>query len=157
LLVTVGISNTVGFSNNLLYNIFQVIIYLIGNFIGFWLIYIAFRESSEEPEKTRPKKKVIVKESVFRITKRPDNITEEEVTFHRERKICLVCKGKARRFTFICPECDALYCENCARKLSNLENACWVCNTPFDESKPSKPFETEEKEEIEVPEKIQEK
>jgi len=22
-----------------------------------------------------------------------------------------------------------------------LENACWVCNTPFDETKPTKPFE----------------
>ena len=24
--------------------------------------------------------------------------------------------------------------------LTNLENACWVCNAPFDESKPSKPY-----------------
>ena len=79
----------------------------------------------------------------FRLTKKPAQITEEEVTFHREKKICLVCKGKALKFSYICPNCEALYCENCARALSSLENACWVCNSPFDESKPVKAFEKE--------------
>ena len=41
---------------------------------------------------------------------------------------------------YTCPACDALYCIKCSDSLSNLENACWVCNTPFDESKPTKPF-----------------
>ncbi len=72
---------------------------------------------------------------------KPQKITEEEVIFHREKKICLVCKGKVGGFnTFICIKCNALYCQNCAKHLSNLENQCWVCDTPFDESKPSKPY-----------------
>jgi len=36
----------------------------------------------------------------------------------------------------VCPECDALYCIKCSNALSDLENACWVCETPFDESRP---------------------
>jgi len=80
---------------------------------------------------------------------KPKHITEEEVMFHREKKICLVCKGKVGGFnTFICTNCDALYCQNCATHLSNLENQCWVCDTPFDESKPSKPYPKEKEEPI---------
>ena len=42
----------------------------------------------------------------------------------------------------------------CAYALTNLENACWVCNNPFDDSKPSKPFEKAEEEiDIEISEK----
>ncbi len=90
---------------------------------------------------------------------KPQSITEEEVTFHREKKICLVCKGKISRINYICPECDALYCIKCSEALSNLENACWVCNEPFDESKPVKLFKKEEDEieEIEISEKPQKK
>ena len=69
---------------------------------------------------------------------KPEKLTEEEITFHKEQKICLVCKGKVLGFnSFIC-KCDALYCENCAQTLSDLENACWVCEAPFDELKPVK-------------------
>ncbi|MFX1321355.1 MAG: hypothetical protein ACFFAQ_06900 [Promethearchaeota archaeon] len=71
---------------------------------------------------------------------KPGEISEEEVTFFREQKICLVCKGVVKGFNYICSECDALYCENCARTLTDLENACWVCNAPFDNTKPTKPF-----------------
>ena len=38
-----------------------------------------------------------------------------------------------------------------------LENACWFCNTPFDQSKPSKPFDKDEPEEkMEFSDKINE-
>jgi len=67
---------------------------------------------------------------------KPQKLTEEEVTFHKEKKICLVCKGKLSRLLYMCPECDALYCIKCSDALSDLENACWVCETAFDESKP---------------------
>lgn len=71
--------------------------------------------------------------------------SKEEITFYRERKICLVCKGKALGFnTFICPTCDALYCEKCARALILLENACWVCKGIIDPAKPVNPFDEEE-------------
>jgi hypothetical protein len=81
---------------------------------------------------------------------RPQDLTEEEVTFYREQKICLVCKGKAGGFNiFVCITCDALYCQKCARVLSQLENACWLCNSAIDDSKPVK-LQAKEREEVEV-------
>ncbi|MBY8987118.1 MAG: hypothetical protein KGD61_01600, partial [Candidatus Lokiarchaeota archaeon] len=112
--------------------------------VPFW--YLGLRE---EPEKKKSaEKEVKIKDSLFRITKRPDQITEEEVNFHRERKICLVCKGNVSGINYICPGCDALYCIKCSEGLSDLENMCWVCNKPFDDSKPIKPFRREEEGEI---------
>jgi hypothetical protein len=78
------------------------------------------------------------------LTERPEEITEEEVPFHRERKICLMCKSKVSRKVNICPECNALYCIKCSDMIENSENAYWVCNAPIDESKPSKPFKEHE-------------
>ena len=55
-----------------------------------------------------------------------------------------MCKGKVGSFnTYICTGCDVLYCENCARALSSMENACWACNELIDKSRPSKPFKIE--------------
>jgi len=114
------------------------ILFYFGTVSGLIFFYYGVREEPAEPKTKPPKKEVKIEEGLFRLTKRPATITEEEVIFHRERKICLVCKGKVgglNNLIFMCIECDVLYCENCARTLSNLENACWVCNTPFDESK----------------------
>jgi hypothetical protein len=89
---------------------------------------------------------------------RPQKVTEEEVMISKEKKICLVCKGKVGGYNFLCTECGAFYCEKCAHALTNLENVCWVCDMPFDKSKPSKPFEkAEEEKDIEISEKIQKK
>ena len=86
----------------------------------------------------------------YRYTKKlktPQKITEEEVTYFKEKKICLVCKGNIEGFNnYICPKCEVLYCENCARTLIDLENTCWVCESPLDKSKPSKPFKRKEDE-----------
>ena len=38
-----------------------------------------------------------------------------------------------------------MYCENCARTLIDSENACWVCDSPMDKSRPYTPFKKEEK------------
>lgn len=111
---------------------------------GVIIMYFGLREEPAESKKLHSKKEVKVEEAIFRLTKKPAQITEEEVTFHREKKICLICKGKALKFTYICPDCEALYCENCARALSSLENACWVCNAQIVDSKPSKPFRRDE-------------
>jgi len=70
-------------------------------------------------------------------------VTEEKVAISIEKKICLVCRGEALRFTYIC-ECGAIYCGNCAQALKDLENICWSCNTPIDPSKPIKPYEKED-------------
>lgn len=70
-------------------------------------------------------------------------VTEDKVTVHKARKICLVCKGEIRGHIYVC-DCDALYCENCTRALTDLENVCWACNAPMDKSKPVKHYEEEE-------------
>jgi len=116
---------------------------LIPSIIGLFSPLFSYLGLRKEPEKRKKKVKeeVKVKDSFFRITQRPDQITEEEVTYYREQKICLICKGNVGGFnTFICMNCEALYHQDCARTLSDLENACWVCNQPIDETKPTKPF-----------------
>ncbi|MCK4384242.1 MAG: hypothetical protein KAW66_13165, partial [Candidatus Lokiarchaeota archaeon] len=66
------------------------IIFEIGQVISAALWYLGLREEDVKI-RDKPKKDVAIEEGLFRLTKRPDNITEEEVTFHREKKICLVC------------------------------------------------------------------
>ncbi|MFX1321597.1 MAG: tetratricopeptide repeat protein, partial [Promethearchaeota archaeon] len=70
-------------------------------------------------------------------------VKEEEVTIQKEKKICLVCRGVVLRFSYIC-ECGAIYCEDCARAVSNLENVCWACETAIDYNKPVKQFKEEQ-------------
>ena len=117
--------------------------------IGFWIMYLGLRE---EPEKSQLpiKKDIKIEGGLIRLTKRPDRITEEEVTFHKEKKICLVCKGKLSRSLYLCPKCDALYCDNCANALANLENVCWVCDEPIDETKPTRVKELDDDESIKI-------
>ena len=120
------------------------------------LWYYGLREEPEKIKKIEPKKEVKVEESLFRISKRPEHITEEEIMFHKEQEICLVCKGNVGGFSFICIDCGTFYCQNCANSLINLENVCWVCNTPIDPSKPSKPYEKEDEEpKLKISEEIQ--
>ena len=113
-----------------------------------WFSYLGLRKEPEERKK-KIKEDVKIKDSFFRVTQRPDQITEEEVTYYREQKICLICKGKVGGFnTYICMNCEALYHEECARTLSDLENACWVCNEPIDKTKPTKPFKIVEEKKV---------
>lgn len=69
---------------------------------------------------------------------KPSKVTEEEVSISKEKKICLVCKGKLSRKLYMCPKCNTLYCQNCSNSLADLENTCWVCDEPIDPSKPIK-------------------
>jgi len=106
--------------------------------------FLGLREEPIKKEKKEvPEKEVKVEKSLFRLYERPAHVTEEEVVYHKEQEICLVCKGKTSRLTYICPDCKALYCVNCSEALTNLENMCWVCSTPIDPSKPSNLFEKE--------------
>ena len=126
-------------------------------FIGFFLLlYLGVREESEKKEKVKPEKEVRVEGDLFRISEyKKEDITEEEISISKEKKICLVCKGKLGGFTvFLCTGCATFYCHKCAKALIQLENACWACNAPIDKSKPVKPFKTqEEMEEIKISEK----
>ena len=73
-----------------------------------------------------------------------ESYTEEEILYHKEKRICLVCKGKiSRKKKFVCPKCDILYCIRCSVALISLENICWVCESPMDPSKPVKISEEE--------------
>jgi len=124
---------------------------------GHVLYYFGLKETPEKREKIHPRKEIKITDSLFRITKRPDQITEEEVSISKEKKICLVCKGKVGRYMFMCPECETFYCEKCAHALENLENACWACGESIDESKPVKSFKKEEEVDIEISEKPKKK
>lgn len=116
----------------------------IGEIGSILIMYFALREAPEKPKKMRPKKEVKVKDGLFRLIKRPNVITEEEVSISKEKKICLVCKGKVLSFSFICPECETFYCENCVKAIIGMENTCWACNKPLDESKPFKQYKKQE-------------
>ena len=93
----------------------------IGAMSNFIFAYLGLRQ---EPE--RRKKRV--------------KVSEEEVSFHKERNICLVCKGNVSRANYMCPKCKTLYCLNCFHALSDLENVCWVCNEAIDKNKPVTPY-----------------
>ncbi len=41
------------------------------------------------------------------------------------------------------PRMWRLICMKCAKVLSNIENVCWVCNSPIDETKPIIPQDDE--------------
>ncbi len=142
LLIMVGVNNFLLPPSNFNF-LFKFVFAIVGYAVGFLFLYLALKEDPDEPKKVHPKKEVKVKESLFRITHRSSQITEEEVYISKEKKICIVCKGKVSRVNYICPECDAFYCIKCSIALGNTENACWVCNEPFDKSKPSKPYRDE--------------
>jgi len=80
---------------------------------------------------------------VYKHTVLTPQLTEEKVAISTEKKICLVCRGEVFGFSYIC-KCGAIYCENCARALTNLENVCWACEVPIDYSKPMKPHKVED-------------
>ena len=103
-----------------------------------------------KPIKTIAKKEDKV--DVLGIFIKPQRVTEEEVSVSKEKKICLVCKGKVGGIMFMCTDCGAFYCQKCSEALSNLENACWACETTIDESKPVKITERKE-EKVEIKDK----
>lgn len=74
-------------------------------------------------------------------------VREEKITIHKEKRICLVCRGEVLQYSYIC-ECGAIYCESCVRALTDLENACWACNSQIDKSKSVKSYEEEEVSEV---------
>lgn len=69
-------------------------------------------------------------------------VREEKVAISKETKICLVCRGEVLRFSYIC-QCGTIYCEDCARAITDVENACWICGIPIDYLKPIKSYKQE--------------
>ena len=116
--------------------------------LGFKTVYLIkpTQDREHELEETKIQFGTLKTSLIDPLTKsRPDKISKEEVTYFKEQKICLVCKGKVAGFNvFICSGCDVLYCKRCARELSKLENACWACNRAIDPSKPVKLIKKED-------------
>ena len=44
-------------------------------------------------------------------------------------RICLVCKGKISGNIYLCPKCQAFYCERCASILKENNDKCWSCDS----------------------------
>ena len=131
-----------------------IILVRIGLISNGYFSYMGLREEPIKTENSKATKEVEIEKSLFRLYKNRAEITEEEITYHREKKICLVCKSPAIKYTYICPKCEALYCQNCAQTLESIENACWVCLAPIDENKPTKPYiESKQELKVEVEEK----
>lgn len=82
--------------------------------------------------------------NVLELFTKPQQLTEEEVSVAKERGVCLVCKNEIIRETYVCPECKSYYCLKCSKTLTRMENACWVCQTPFDDKKPVNKMEQTE-------------
>jgi len=96
-----------------------LIIMRAGTFVCFLFWYLGLKEEIITPKYIQPEKEVKIKDSLFRLSEiKPGEISEEDVTFFREQKICLVCKGEVKGYNYICSKCDALYCENCAKTLT---------------------------------------
>ncbi|MHA1151028.1 MAG: hypothetical protein ACTSR8_22640 [Promethearchaeota archaeon] len=119
--------------------IISIIIFIGNLLISLYFLSIKYLfklESKSEEESLLP--------NLFASLSKPRKVTEEEVSISIEKRICLVCKGKVRKFgIFIC-DCGAFYCVKCVNALIDLENQCWACNASLDESKPVKLAEKEE-------------
>ncbi len=111
------------------------------------IIYIRyiFLKSVKLPLSTDSIEEEKVKQpEIFKAFTKPERLTEEEASISKEKKICLVCKGKVRKFdVFIC-DCGAFYCDKCVKALIELENQCWACGAALDESKRGRVPEKEE-------------
>jgi hypothetical protein len=127
------------FTNLPLFIMSQLIIWISIFVLGAVIIYIIVHISKRH--QTPQNSTLVVREELkdfIKIFTKPTTITVEEIELYREKGLCLVCKSKVSRFNYICPKCNAFYCVKCSEALTNLENMCWVCETPFDDSKPVK-------------------
>ena len=134
LMVVVNISITI-------FCIFLAVVYNAFQLLGIIIIYVTFTvypiiKISKRTQLSR--KPETEAKALLGVFLRPQKVSEEEISISKEKRICLVCKNKLKSQMFMCGTCGAYYCIKCSDFLSNEENACWVCTTPFDETKPIK-------------------
>lgn len=113
---------------------------------GFNTILILLVIQTNKIMKERSEKTI----NILSMFTKPQKVTEEEVTISKERKTCLVCKGKILGVNFMCRECNAFYCMKCYTALTGLENACWSCEAALDETKPIIKPKSEDQIKIEI-------
>ncbi|MFX0058476.1 MAG: hypothetical protein ACFE85_11765 [Candidatus Hodarchaeota archaeon] len=123
----------------LFFNLPLFIVVLIFIFIAIFVLilvvgYIIYFYAKQRQRESETRKDEI-KNTISMFT-RPPKITVEEAKFYREKGLCIVCKNKIARLNYVCPSCNIFYCVKCSEALTKLENACWVCDNPFDETKP---------------------
>lgn len=77
----------------------------------------------EKPEK----KRVLTAEEKAAIAQ-----TESEMAVEKTKHICIVHKGAIKGAMYLCPECDTLYCMDCAKALRVKGEKCWACEAEID-------------------------
>jgi len=119
---------------------FETMLLLFASYSIYQIVKLAKHKQSNELDKDAP--------DILAMFVKSQKLTEEEVSISKEKKICVVCKGKILGMNFICRGCEIFYCQKCYSALVNLENACWACDMALDESKPVKPFGKEGEQEV---------
>ncbi|UCC18449.1 MAG: hypothetical protein JSV62_10060 [Promethearchaeota archaeon] len=110
--------------------IIWIAIFAIIIIIGY-IIY--FYSKRREPESKKEELK-----DTLRLFTKPLKFSVEDIKYSKEKGFCLVCKNKISGLTYVCSKCEAWYCINCCKALTELENNCWGCDTPFIEFKSKK-------------------
>ncbi len=117
----------------------SIIIIRVFMIIGGFLFFFSLKEESIKASIKKVKSEEPSLMDILTETKSKD-ISEEEILAFREQTICLICEREIQGFIkiFICPQCEALYCERCTQKMIEMSNMCWICDEQIDESKPVK-------------------
>ncbi|MFX0099264.1 MAG: hypothetical protein ACFFCS_06745 [Candidatus Hodarchaeota archaeon] len=98
------------------------------------MVYSIYRMVKVIKEDKVPSKKDQIQDFLKAFV-RPKHMSDEEISVSKEKHICLVCKGSISGANYMCPSCGTHYCKRCSDVLAEMENACWSCEAPFDETK----------------------
>lgn len=58
--------------------------------------------------------------------------TESEVNIQKEQFTCIVHRGAIVGTVYICPHCQTIYCQKCARVLKENGEKCWSCENDIE-------------------------
>jgi len=61
-------------------------------------------------------------------TQKEEKKIESEIDIEKQKFICIVHRGVIRGAIYLCPTCETLYCNTCARVLNEKNEKCWSCN-----------------------------
>ncbi|MBD3254502.1 MAG: hypothetical protein GF383_05385 [Candidatus Lokiarchaeota archaeon] len=76
--------------------------------------------------------------SLTKQEKRELEKTEAEVDVKKDIIKCLVHRGPIKGSVYLCPNCQAHYCNRCAKVLKMKEETCWSCGSEIEVSYTSK-------------------
>jgi hypothetical protein len=93
---------------------------------------------SEEEQALKPiPKKKAESELIAKEERTPEEIaelekTEKEIGIEKEKFMCIVHRGKIVGNIYVCPNCQAIYCQNCAKSLKQKGESCWSCENEIE-------------------------